>query len=66
MNAVEFQALGDPRGGDHPTAGKADDLVTDLSPDNKPPKRRKPEPDSPYVTTQREREQRGKKLLEED
>ena len=67
MNAVEFQALGDPRGGDQPTAGKAD-LVTDLSPEaNKPPERLKPlEPESPYVTTQREREERAKKLLGED
>jgi hypothetical protein len=67
MNAAEFQALGDPRGGDEPTVGKAD-LVTDLSPEaNKPPERLKPlEPEWPYVTTQRERDQRAKKLLEED
>jgi hypothetical protein len=67
MNAAEFQALGDPRGGDEPTVGKTD-LVTDLSPEaNKPPERLKPlEPEWPYVTTQRERDERVKKFLKED
>ena len=67
MNAAEFEAFGDPRGGREPTAGKAD-LVTDLSPEaNKPPERLKPlEPEWPYVTTQREREQRARKLLREE
>lgn len=66
MNAAEFQALGGPRGNE-PTVGKKD-LVTDLRPEaNKPPEPHKPsEPEWPYVTTQRERDQRAKKLLEED
>ena len=67
MNAAEFKALGDPRGGGESTVGEAD-LVTDLSPEaNKSPERLKPlEPEWPYVTTQREREQRARKLLGED
>ena len=67
MNAAEFQALGDPRGGNEPTVGKAD-LVTDLSPEaNKTPERHQPsEPEWPYVTTQRERDQRAKKPFGED
>ena len=67
MNAAEFQALGDPGGGDERTVGKAD-LVTDLSPEaNRPPERLKPlEPEWPYVTTQRERDQQAKKLVKED
>jgi hypothetical protein len=68
MNAAEFRALGDAPGGDQPTVGKAEDLVTDLSPGaNKPPEwLRPPDTEWPYVTTQRERDKRAKKLLEED
>jgi len=68
MSAVEFQALGDPRGRGQPTAAKAEDLVAALSPEaKKPPERLKPlEAESPYVETQRERELRAKKLLEKD
>jgi hypothetical protein len=68
MNAAEFQALGDARGGDQPTIGKAEDLVTDLSPEpNRPPEwLRPPDPEWPYVTTQRERDKRAKKFLKED
>jgi len=67
MNAAEFQALGGPPAGEEPTVGKTD-LVADLSPRaEKPPDRPKPsEPEWPYVTTQRERDQRARKLLEED
>ena len=66
MNADEFQALGDPRGGREPTVGNTD-LVTDLSPEAKLPERLKPlEPEWPYVTTQREREQRARKTLGEE
>ena len=66
MNADEFQALGDPRGGREPTVGNTD-LVTDLSPEAKLRETVQDHwnPEWPYVTTQREREQRARKTLGE-